>query len=56
MMSFVVDFFVSSVSNLLVFLPKIAGVDVGELKGVVKLRIGNEVLGEPVLEGPVLHV
>ena len=46
----------SSVSSLLVFLPKIAGVDVGELKGVVKLRIGNEVLGGPVLEGPVLHV
>ena len=42
--------------SLLVFLPKIAGVDVGELKGVSQVGIRNKVLGESVLEGPVFHV
>ena len=43
--------------SLLVFLPKIAGVDVGVLKGVsISVSIRNKVLGEPVFEGPVPHV
>ena len=42
--------------SLLVFLPKKTGIDVGELEGVVKFCIWNEVLGRPVLEGPVPHV
>ena len=42
---------------VLVFLPKIAGVDVGVLKGVsISVSIRNKVLGEPVFEGPVFHV
>ena len=42
--------------TLPVFLSQVAGVDVGELKRVVEVRIRNKVLGGPALEGPVLHV
>ena len=44
------------VSSLLVFLPKIAGVDVGEFKRVVEFCIRNKVLRGPCLERPVSHV
>ena len=44
------------VSSLLVLLPKIAGVDVGEFKRVVEFCIRNKVLRGPCLEGPVSHV
>ena len=47
---------VERVSSLLVFLPKIAGVDVGEFKRVVEFCIRNKVLRGPCLEGPVSHV
>ena len=44
------------VSSLLVFLPKIAGVDVGEFKRVVEFCVRNKVLWGPCLERPVSHV
>ena len=42
-------------NKLLVFLPKIAGIDVGELKGVVELCVRDKILGT-FLQGPVRHV
>ena len=42
-------------NQLLVFLPKIAGIDVGELKGVVELCVRDKILGT-FLQGPVCHV
>ena len=42
-------------NQLLVFLPKKAGIDVGELKGVVELCVRDEILGT-FLQGPVCHV
>ena len=58
MMLFMMDFVIVICvkRQILVFLPKIAGVDVGELKGVSELRVRNKVLGLPALEGPVPHV
>ena len=42
-------------NQLLVFLAKIAGIDVGELKGVVELCVRDKILGT-FLQGPVCHV
>ena len=42
-------------NQLLVFLPKVARIDVGELEGVVELCVRNKILGT-FLQGPVCHV